>query len=73
VVARLTGVDAAMLAVHHRAIDPAFDAIIRWSKDGDAGRDATPRSRKSAADKKTAVLAEGSRGNCCNGHHAASA
>jgi len=58
VVARLTGVDAAMLAVHHRAIDPAFDAIIRWTKDDDAGRDATPRSRKSAAEKKKALLAD---------------
>ncbi|WP_018009278.1 hypothetical protein U8C32_04360 [Sinorhizobium medicae] len=57
VVARLTGVDAAMLAVHQRAIDPAFDAIIRWSKDGDAGKDMPPGSRKSAADRKKAVFA----------------
>ncbi|WP_105438972.1 hypothetical protein [Neorhizobium sp. T25_13] len=58
VVARLTGVDAAMLAVHHRAIDPAFDATIRWSRDGDAGRDAATSPRKSAADKKKALLTE---------------
>ena len=57
-VARLTGVDAAMLAVHHRAIDPAFDAIIRWSRDGDAGRDAATSPRKSTADKKKALLAK---------------
>lgn len=58
VVARLTGVAAAMLAVHHRAIDPAFDAIIRWSKDGDAGEDTPPGSRKSTVNKKKALLAD---------------
>src|SRR5690606_12833062 len=58
VVARLTGVDAAMLAVHQRAIDPAFDAIIRWSRGGDAGKDARPRSRKSTVNKKKALLTD---------------
>jgi hypothetical protein len=57
VVARLTGVDAAMLALHNRAIDPAFDAIIRWSKDGDAGKDTPPGSQKSTV-KKKALLAD---------------
>jgi hypothetical protein len=31
-VASMTGIDA--LASHHRLIDPAFDAIVRWKRDG---------------------------------------
>lgn len=30
VVARLTGIDANLLASNHRSIDPGFDAIVRW-------------------------------------------
>lgn len=35
VVARTTGIDARSLASHHRLIDPGFDAIVRWNRDGE--------------------------------------
>ncbi|HCD85063.1 MAG TPA: hypothetical protein DEQ45_14755 [Agrobacterium sp.] len=58
VVAQLTGVDAAMLAVHHRAIDPAFDAIIRWSKGDTVAKGVEASSRKPAQIKKKVVKAD---------------
>lgn len=56
IVSRSTGVDAELLATHHRALDPGFDAIIRWGRDGslsEADR-SVPKPRRVAAARKTA-------------------
>lgn len=57
IVSRLTGVDADLLAKHHRAIEPGFDASFRWGRDGslpEADR-SVPRSRRVAAARKSSV------------------
>lgn len=64
IVSRLTGVDAELLATHHRALDPGFDAIIRWCRDGslpEADR-SVPRPRRVAAARKTAKPARAKEG-----------
>ncbi len=50
VVARMTGIDARSLASHHRLIDPGFDAIIRWNRDGGktAGEEGASRKPQGA-------------------------
>lgn len=68
VVARLTRVQESLLATNHRLIDPGFDAIVRWIRDGGVAvaekqatppvRCAPPRSAKHAARKTMPALSD---------------